>query len=99
MIQDFFAWLIATFVLAPIQAEIASKLQAAGAAPAIIRQAEACVSTAAPVLAERAGRDWVWAASTAIGAAVGVTDPKSVLVEASPACAAPVAALRPLTAG
>jgi hypothetical protein len=95
MLHDLFAWLIATFVIAPVQAEFASRMQAAQVPAAIIRQVEGCVVGAAPVLIDRAtGNPW-WGLTTTIGVAAGYTDAKAILAEASPACAAAVAAVRP----
>lgn len=96
MVQDFFAWLLATFVIAPVQAEMTRVLEATGAAPAIIREVETCVVAATPAILSRAAGDWMWAATTTVSVATGLTDPTAVLVEATPACGPAVAAARPL---
>jgi hypothetical protein len=95
MVQDFFAWLFATFVIAPVQSEMTRALETTGAAPALIRQVEACLATATPALVVRAGRDWTWAATTVVSVATGLTHPTAVLVEAAPECGPAIAATRP----
>jgi hypothetical protein len=99
IVQELFHWLLMTFVLEPIQAEIDTTLRAANAAPAIIQQAQACVTEAAPALVRRAGDDWVWGARTMIGVATGLTEPTAVVAEASPGCRAAMQAVRPLLDG
>lgn len=95
MIHDLFAWLLATFVIGPVQAEFASKMQAAQAPAAIVSQVQGCVVSATPILINRASSDMWWGITTTISVAAGLTDAKAVLAESSPACAAAVAAVRP----
>ena len=40
MIHDLFAWLLATFVIGPVQAELATKMEAVKAPAAIIQQVQ-----------------------------------------------------------
>ncbi len=94
MLQDIFGWLLATFVIGPIQAEISTRMQVTQAPAAIVRQMQGCVTTATPVLVRRATDDPWWGVTTTISVAVGMTDAKTVLAETSPACAAAVTALR-----
>lgn len=96
MINSSFAWLLATFVLAPMQAEIGDKLKAAKASPAVISEMQSCLATAKPVLLARAGNDWWWGIATVTGVATGYSDPKALLVAAVPACKPAVDAARPL---
>lgn len=95
--QEFFAWLLATFVLAPMQAELGDRLRAVNAAPQLIQQAQSCVAAAAPALTERAANDWVWTAQTVISVATGLSDANAVLVEVVPGCAPVVQAATRLT--
>jgi hypothetical protein len=95
MIQDLFAWLLATFVIGPAQAEFATSMDAAQAPAAIVRQVQGCVVSATPVLVARATSDIWWGVTTTISVAAGLTDAKAVLAETSPACAEAVVAVRP----
>jgi hypothetical protein len=95
MITDLFHWLLATFVLSPIQAEIDTKLQAAQAPRAVVEQARSCLATATPQLVQRAGGDWFWGATTVISVATGLADPVQVLADEVPACRPAVDAMRP----
>lgn len=95
MIQDIFAWLLATFVIGPVQTELANRMQAAQAPAAIVQQVQSCVVSAAPVLVERAADDVWWGVSTVISVAAGLTDAKTLLAETSPKCASAVSAVRP----
>jgi hypothetical protein len=99
MFHDFLAWLLATFVIDPVHAEIASKLQAATIPTEIAQQIQACVVNGTPALVDRASNDVWWGITTSISVAVGLSDAQSVLASASPDCAAAVAAVRPFLAG
>lgn len=99
MIADFIAFLVATFLLSPLQATMEETLAAAGAPAAIVRQVEGCATGALPALAERAVAEPVWALRTAFGAWIGTTSPEAVLREASPECRTALAAARPFLAG
>jgi hypothetical protein len=95
MIHDLFAWLLATFVIGPVQAEFTSRMQAAQAPAAIVAQVQACVASAGPALIDRATGDPWWGITTTISVATGLSDAKAVLGATSPDCAAAVAAVRP----
>jgi hypothetical protein len=95
MIQDLFAWLLATFVIGPVQAEFANKMQAAQAPAAIVTKVQACVVSGTPILVQRATNDPWWGITTTISVATGLTDAKVVLAETSQGCALAVAAVRP----
>jgi hypothetical protein len=95
MIHDLFAWLLATFVIGPVQAEFANRMHAAQAPAAIVQQVQACVVDGTTALVQRATSDPWWGIATTISVAVGLTDAKSVLAGASPACADAIAAVRP----
>jgi len=99
MIHDLFAWLLATFVIGPVQAEFASKMQAAEAPAAVVQQVQACVVNGTPALIDRATSDPWWGITTTISVTVGLADAQTILAEASPECAAAVAAVRPFLTG
>jgi hypothetical protein len=100
MIEGLIAWLVATFLLGPLQAQLAEQLQAARAPTAVVQELTACAADAAPRLVERAGAEPVWAVTTAIGAWIGTVAPEAVLREAAPRCGPAVGAARPyLTQG
>jgi hypothetical protein len=99
MFESFVAWLLATFVLAPLQSEIDARLAAAQVPPLAVERMRSCVAAAPPVLARRAGEDWIWAASTITRAATGLVEPKDVLASEVPVCRPAVEAIRPFLAG
>lgn len=98
VIHDFFAWLLATFVIDPVHAEITSRLQAVQVPAEIAQQMQACVMNGTPALVDRATNDIWWGISTSISVAVGLSDAQSVLATASPDCAAAIAAVKPFLA-
>ena len=95
MITDLFAWLLATFVIGPIQAELADRMQMVEAPAAIVQQVQTCIVEGTPKLVERAASEPWWGITTVIGVSTGYADPQNVLAEASPECAAAVAAVKP----
>ena len=99
MIADIIAFLVATFLVAPLQSTLEDRLAAARAPAAVVRQVEACATGALPALVERAAGDPWWAVSTAFGAWTGATSPEAVLRSASPACGAAIAAAGPFLEG
>jgi hypothetical protein len=99
MFESLIAWLVATFLIGPLQSEIASRLEAGRAPAAVVQQMSDCAIAAGPALIQRAGADPVWAVSTAFGAWIGTTRPEAVLGEAAPACAPALAAARPFLQG
>jgi hypothetical protein len=99
MIQGFFLWLLATFVVEPVRAEWDARLRTAGASPAVVAELGRCATEAGPALAGRAAGDPWWGVATAVGVWLGTRDGVAVLAEATPGCAAAVAAARPLLAG
>jgi hypothetical protein len=86
MIGEFFSWIFAVFVIDPIQAEIAARLEQAQAPVAVVSQVNACLSTTGPALLERAGNDVWWAGSTVVSLTTGFTTPAELLDAANPAC-------------
>jgi hypothetical protein len=95
MINDLFHWLLATFVLAPVQAEIDGRLQAAHASRAVAEQVRTCIAGATPDLVRKASGDWVWGATTVIGVATGLSDPLKILADEAPGCRPAIDAARP----
>ena len=99
MIGDFIAFLVATFLVGPLQSTLVGQLADGRAPAAVVQQVEACATAALPALVERAGSDPWWAISTAFGAWIGTTSPSAVLTGAAPSCAPALAAARPFIAG
>jgi len=95
MIHEFFAWLLATFVIGPVQIELTQRMQDAQAPIAVIQQVKACVLSATPILVDRATNDAWWGLSTTISVMTGFTDATAILAETSPSCTAAVSAARP----
>jgi hypothetical protein len=95
LITDLFAWLLATFVIGPVQAELADRMQSVEAPAAIVQQVQTCILEGTPKLVERAASEPWWGITTIISVSTGFADPQTVLAEASPECAAAVAAVRP----
>ena len=96
MIHDLFAWLLATFVIGPVQAELSSKMQAVKAPAAIMQQVQDCVVNGTPALIARATGDPFWGITTTISVVAGLTDAEAVLAGTSPQCAAAIGAVKPL---
>jgi hypothetical protein len=98
MLGDIIAFLVATFLLGPLQAEVASRLEAGRAPVAVVQQVARCAADAAPQLAARAAAEPWWAVTTAFGAWMGTLQPEAVLRDAAPACAPAMDAARPYLA-
>lgn len=99
MLRDFFLWALTSFVIEPAMGEMTDRLAQLRVPPAVVQQLQACALEAPPALAAKAANDLWWGASTVIKVAIGLTDAKSVLAEATPGCAAAVGAVRPLLSG
>lgn len=95
MLHDFFSWLLATFVIAPLQAEFSERLQAVEAPAAIVQQVQACITNGTPALISRATDNPVWGLTTTASIALGLADAQSLLAEASPDCADAIKAVTP----
>ena len=91
MIQDLFAWLLATFVIGPMQAE----LEGLKAPAAVMQEIQACVVSGTPALVTKATNDLFWGITTTISVAAGLTDATTVLANTSPECATAVEAVKP----
>lgn len=99
MLQEFFTWLLATFVIAPVQAEFESRMSGVEVPAAIVQQVQGCIVNGAPALVTRATEEPFWGLTTGISVAVGLTDATSVLAGSSPECSAAIAAVTPLLGG
>lgn len=99
MLQEFFTWLLATFVIAPVQAEFESRMSGIEMPAAVLQQVQGCIMNGAPALVTRATEEPFWGLTTGVSVAVGLTDATSVLAGASPECAAALAAVTPLLNG
>jgi hypothetical protein len=98
MIGDLIAFLVATFLVGPLQSTLVGQLADGRAPAAVVQQVEACATAALPALVERAGHEPWWAMRTAFGAWIGTTSPVAVLTGAAPACGPAMAAARPFLA-
>jgi hypothetical protein len=99
MFETLIAWIVATFLLGPLQSEMTSALEAGRAPTAVVQQVTRCVADATPRLVERAVADPWWAVTTAISASLGTASPDAVLRDAAPGCAQAFQAARPFFAG
>jgi len=99
MIEALLGWLVATFLLGPMQAQMAEQLAGARAPAAVVRQVTECGAAAAPVLLDRAAADPWWAVGTTFRVWIGALRPEAVLAEAAPACGPAMQAARPYLAG
>jgi hypothetical protein len=99
MIGDLIAFLVATFLVGPLQSTLAEQLADARAPVAVVQQVTQCAAEAAPGLVARAGADPWWAIRTALGAWTGATSPEAVLADAAPGCVPAFQAARPYLAG
>ena len=98
MFSDFIAFLVATFLIGPLQSEMASRLADGQAPAAVVQQMTRCATDATPLIFMRAGGDPWWAITTAVGAWIGTTAPETVLRETAPSCAGALDAARPFLA-
>ena len=98
MLNDLLAFLVATFLLGPLQSELAERLQAGNAGRQVVEQVTRCAADAAPRLVERAASEPVWAIMTALRAWAGMVTPEAVLRDAAPSCPAAMDAARPFLA-
>ena len=99
MFGDLLAFLVATFLLQPLQAQVMSQLAEGRAPAAVVLQVTECATAAAPRLVERAGADPWWAIRTAFGAWIGTIRPEAVLADAAPGCGPAMQAARPFLGG
>uniref|UniRef100_UPI001F37188A hypothetical protein n=1 Tax=Falsiroseomonas oryziterrae TaxID=2911368 RepID=UPI001F37188A len=86
MFADILAFLVATFLLGPLQSGLADRLEAARAPAAVTRELTDCAAAAAPRLVERAAGDPWWAVTTALSAWLGTARPEVVLRDVAPSC-------------
>jgi hypothetical protein len=95
MIADFIAWLVAVFIINPVQAEVNQTLERVGAPQQVIADMRACAAVAPAALLDKATGDLWWTATTVTLVGTGMKAPDTVLVEVVPSCAPAVAAARP----
>jgi hypothetical protein len=86
MIEAFLAWLVGLFLLGPIKAEVAARLEAARAPVAVVERIGACTAEVVPRLGERAVADPLWAAGTVVRLWIGTIPLDALLREATPDC-------------
>lgn len=95
LIHDLFSWLLAFFVIAPLQAEFEEQLQITKVPPTIIVDVKACVQNGAAALVNRASNDIWWGIDTTARVALGFKDAREVLASATPECGAAITAVKP----
>jgi hypothetical protein len=86
MIGDFFSWLFTIFVVDPVGAEVALRLEQAKAPVAVVSQVNDCLRTTGAAMLDRAGNDAWWAVATAVSVTTGQTGMAELLDAANPAC-------------
>ncbi|NWJ23081.1 hypothetical protein [Rhizobium sp. RM] len=88
MIADIAAWLFATFVVDPLQAEMKQQLDRGNVSMEAVQQSHQCLATQVPRLIDRAGNELGWAIATAVGISTGWTSPDNLFESNDPKCAA-----------
>lgn len=100
---EVFMMLVSFFITGPFQSDLAERMAAArvpaATASAAMAQVQQCATAAVPALAGRAVEDPWWGVTTVAGIALGMTEARTVLATAAPACAAAMAAVEPLLGG
>jgi hypothetical protein len=97
--QDVIAYLVGFFLLEPLEARLAEKLQAAKVPKNIIAQVQDCARTDAPALVERVMSDPLWGAQAAVRVWTGTTSPAVILADALPGCRPAIEAAEPFLRG
>ncbi len=97
--QDLLAALISFFLVQPLQAKMAERLDAARAPRAVIAEVAGCARAATPVVVERATRDPAWAVSTIVQVWTGTAKPENILADTAPVCRPAIDAARPFLDG
>jgi hypothetical protein len=93
--QDLLVTLITFFLVEPLQHEIATTLADLQAPREVVTSLLTCASEHGSQIVDLALGDPWWAASSAFGVWVGLTEPFALLTDAVPDCAAAVEAARP----
>lgn len=99
MIQDLIAFLVATFLIGPLQSGVMERLEAAQAPRQVVQDITTCVASATPPLVQRGAADPWWVLSTSFGVWMGHTSAETVLREATPGCDAALRAAGPYLRG
>ncbi|WP_270937927.1 hypothetical protein [Falsiroseomonas oryzae] len=94
MFEGLMNWVVASFLLGPIQAEITQRLQAARAPQELVQQVSRCASDALPGLVQRAMSNPAWAVGAVVRAQTGSLQPEALLGDAAPSCPPAIAAVR-----
>lgn len=82
---ELLTYLFTTFVLSPLQAELAEKLSSLPSQE-MAAAAGNCLRTAGPLLLERAQNEWGWVLANVIGVNIGLMDPAQVISGLSADC-------------
>jgi hypothetical protein len=84
-LSEFISYLFAIFVVTPLQAEIADRLQGIPSSE-LMAAGRACVSVEGPRLLQYAQENWGWAAAHGLGVAAGLVDPLTLLPDGNENC-------------
>jgi hypothetical protein len=95
MIADIIGYLVASFLVAPLQYDLTQRLEEAYAPAAIVHQITECATAATPLLIARAAGDPFWAVRTLVGTWIGTVTPEAALRDAAPSCVPAFEAARP----
>lgn len=98
MLNDLLAFLVATFLLGPLQSQLVGQLEDGYAGRQVVEQVTRCAADAAPRLVQRAASEPVWAIMTALRVWTGMVTPEAVLRDAATSCPAAMDAARPFLA-
>lgn len=96
--QDFFAALIAFFLLEPLQQQVDDTLSATRVPQEMAIAVASCAREHGAQIIDRALNDPWWAVSKSFGVWTGLADPSAILIEAAPNCAPAVQAAQPFLA-
>lgn len=83
--SEFISYLFAIFVVTPLQAEVAERLQGLPS-DELIQAGRTCIASEAPRLLQYAQENWGWAAANALGVGAGLVDPVTLLAEGNENC-------------
>jgi hypothetical protein len=95
MFSDLIAFIVATFLLGPLQAEMTERLDAAQAPREVTQQVVRCATDATPRLIERGVGNPKWVVGTVVRIWTGMIQPEAVLRDAAPSCPAAMTAAAP----
>ena len=93
--QSFIAALISFFLIDPLQAELAKKLNAARVPQGDLNDVTACAKAAKPAIVDRAMSEPTWAMSSIVQVWIVMARPEAILADTAPACRPAIETARP----